>query len=456
MHTILTVAAALAIFWIWVALFFWVFRSESPTNYGRYFQYSAVLAIGVCANHMASRWHRLDLLQLDFWGAIRLSLRQAITLFAIIAIYLVARQDVSMSRLFLFTFIPLFCVTVVILNAKLPRFLASRMFNVRRRHRTLLMGSASQARRISKWLKNKSIYGMDVIGLISSDEPSDGLEWPLLGRMDDLESIVAETQATQVISLSLPSSIPRAARFGKLCERLGVRLMFINDIEQRFSHAVHFFEDGGLRMVSLREEPLECPFNRILKRVLDCVVALPVVVFILPPLSLLVYLIHRWQSPGPLLFRQRRSGLQNVPFEILKFRTMHVANPNESAQATQGDPRVFPLGRWLRRLSLDELPQFINVLRADMSVVGPRPHMIEHDGEFAKSADIYRLRSFVRPGITGLAQVSGYRGEARHVEDVVNRVRSDIYYLEHWTVGLDWFIIFRTALQFLRPSRNAY
>ena len=457
LHTIATAAVAFVIFWLWVALFFVGLRSQGPASYVRYFEYSTVLVFGVCVNHVVAKLNRLDLLQLDFLGALRLSMRQTVTLFAVIAIYLFARRDSSMSRLFLFSFIPLFCAAFVILNAKLPRFLASRMFHLRRRQRTILVGSPAQAGRIATWLRHKSRYGLDVVGIITDDaDRTDVLDWPNLGRIDDLETILAATGATQIISLYLPNSLPKAARFGKLCEKLGIRLMFVNDIEHRFSHCVHFFEDSGVRLVSMREEPLECPFNRILKRVLDIAVALPVVIFILPPVSLFVLLAHRWQSPGPLFFRQRRSGFQNNPFEIIKFRTMHVANPDESLQATKGDPRVFSVGRWLRRLSIDELPQFVNVLRSEMSVVGPRPHMIEHDGEFAKSAQAYRIRAFVRPGITGLAQVSGFRGEARHVKDVIDRVQSDVYYLEHWSFGLDWLIILRTGWQFLRPSTNAY
>ena len=235
--------------------------------------------VGVFLNYVASNWNRLDLLQLDFAGALRLSIRQTLTLFAVIAIYLFARRDSAMSRLFLFSFIPLFCAAVVILNARLPRLLASRMFHVRRRQRTVLVGSPSQAKSIAHWLQRKSRYGLDVVGIIlEKGESSEGLHWPVLGKIDDLESILKDTGATQIISLYLPNSLPRAARFGKLCEKLGVRLMFVNDIEHRFSHCVHFFEDSGVRLISLREEPLECPFNRVLKRLLDIAVAVPVVV----------------------------------------------------------------------------------------------------------------------------------------------------------------------------------
>jgi len=306
-------------------------------------------------------------------------------------------------------------------------------------------------------LQNKARYGVDVVGIITEkSEEASGLPWPILGRIAEFEKIVSENEASQIISLYLPNSLPRAARLGKICENLGTRLMFVNDIEAKFSRSVHFFEDMGIRLISLREEPLECPFNRIIKRILDLSISLPVVILVLPPACLFVYLVQRWQSPGPLFFRQSRSGLQRKPFEIIKFRTMHVDNPDETAQATEQDPRVFSIGRWLRRLSIDELPQFINVLHGDMSVVGPRPHMIEHDTVFAKSAERYRLRSFVRPGITGLAQVSGFRGEARHAKDVIARADSDVYYLEHWTLGLDWSIILQTAWQCISPPRNAY
>jgi exopolysaccharide biosynthesis polyprenyl glycosylphosphotransferase len=342
-------------------------------------------------------------------------------------------------------------------NAKLPRLLAAHMFHKRRRQPTILLGSPSKISSISKWLENKSPYGLDIIGIVTDDKsPTDSSPWPVLGSVANLEEILTQTGASQVIAMRLPNSISRAARMGAICETRGVRLIFVNDIEQKFQRSVRFFEDGDVHLVSLREEPLECPFNRVVKRILDIAISLPVVVFILPPVTLLVYLIHRAQSPGPLFFKQKRTGFQFAPFEIIKFRTMHVFNPDESAQATAEDPRVFSMGRWLRKLSVDELPQFINVLLADMSIVGPRPHMVEHDDRFQKAATSYRVRSLVRPGITGLAQVEGFRGETRQAADVIGRVRSDVYYLENWTFGMDWSIIFRTGWQLLRPPKSAY
>jgi lipopolysaccharide/colanic/teichoic acid biosynthesis glycosyltransferase len=243
--------------------------------------------------------------------------------------------------------------------------------------------------------------------------------------------------------------------YAEVCERNGVRLLVICDFESTLRHPVTMFEDEGIRFIGLRDEPLEDPFGSFAKRCLDITVALPVVCLILPPTTLLVAGLQWCRSPGPIFYRQLRSGLQNIPFAILKYRTMHVANPDVTKQASKGDSRIYPGGQWLRKLSLDELPQFLNVLRGEMSVVGPRPHLMQHDDIFARVLVNYPVRRNVKPGITGLAQVRGFRGETRTNEDVVKRVESDIYYLENWSLFLDVWIILRTAWQVIFPPRTA-
>ena len=457
LHSIATALVAVGVFWAWTVLYFVVIRSQEPVSYVRYAAYSGLTVVGLCVSHFVSKFPSIDLLQLDFLGALRLSLRQTLIILGVVVLYLFAFKDAAMSRGFFFTLVPLLCVVLVELNAKLPRILAARMFHKRRRQPTILLGTTKKLKGISAWLKNKAPYGLDVVGIVTNDnEIPDAVPWPVIGTPDNLEAALDVSGASQVIVLNLPNSISRAARLTQLCESRGVRLIFVNDIEERFNGSVRFFDDGGMRLVSVREEPLECPFNRVVKRALDLSIAVPVVLFVLPPVTLLVYLIQRWQSPGPLFFKQMRTGFQFTPFEIIKFRTMSVFNPNEASQATSDDPRVFSAGRWLRKLSIDELPQFINVLRGEMSIVGPRPHMVEHDTRFAKAAKYYRVRSLVRPGITGLAQVAGFRGETRHSRDVLDRVRSDVYYLEHWSFLLDGMIILRTGWQMFRPLKSSY
>src|SRR3569623_502909 len=143
--------------------------------------------------------------------------------------------------------------------------------------------------------------------------------------------------------------------------------------------------------------------------------------------------MQRLQSPGPMFFKHTRAGLKGRTFTIYKFRTMHPQNGGEAIQASEGDARVFPFGCWLRRTSLDEVPQFLNVLRGEMSLVGPRPHLLEHNEQFARVMRNYFIRSRVKPGITGLAQVRGFRGQTRTEADIIRRVESDISYLETWS-----------------------
>jgi putative colanic acid biosynthesis UDP-glucose lipid carrier transferase len=157
-----------------------------------------------------------------------------------------------------------------------------------------------------------------------------------------------------------------------------------------------------------------------------------------------------------LVYVQKRAGLQNKTFAIYKFRTMHVAHGQEVKQATAHDSRIYPAGLCFRRFSIDELPQFLNVLRGEMSVVGPRPHMIEHNDSFARLMNNYHVRTFVKPGITGLAQVRGFRGETKTDQDLQARIRCDIEYIENWSLALDIMILLRTGHQVLFPPRTAY
>jgi lipopolysaccharide/colanic/teichoic acid biosynthesis glycosyltransferase len=256
--------------------------------------------------------------------------------------------------------------------------------------------------------------------------------------------------------LDLPMAPEQIVALGNLCDKMGVRLFIVNDLEDKLHRSVLFLEDDGFHFLAFRQEPLECPIGRMMKRAFDIAIALPVVLFVLPLTSLAVWLCHRVQSPGPLFFTQRRTGKYNQEFQILKYRTMHVDHGDEARQATEDDCRVFRTGRWMRKLSLDELPQFVNVLRGEMSVVGPRPHFVDHDELFGEIANFYRVRSFIKPGITGLAQVRGLRGEARRDQDLIDRIHSDLYYLENWSLLLDWVIIVRTAWHVVFPPKSAY
>jgi putative colanic acid biosynthesis UDP-glucose lipid carrier transferase len=268
--------------------------------------------------------------------------------------------------------------------------------------------------------------------------------------------IIRDQGINQVILLEFPLFSEKNRDVIQVCDQLGIRLLILSDLEERLRHSVTHFEDGGFRFIGLREEPLENPLNRFLKRAIDFAIALPVMLIVFPVLAVIVFIAQRFQSPGPLIHVQNRAGMQNRQFKIYKFRTMHPENGELSRQASETDRRVYPLGKWFRKLSIDEVPQFWNVLRGEMSIVGPRPHLIEHNHEFSKFMGNYHVRTFVKPGITGLAQVRGFRGEARNSADIENRVACDIEYLENWNLSLECGIIVRTFAQLIRPPRSAY
>ncbi len=212
----------------------------------------------------------------------------------------------------------------------------------------------------------------------------------------------------------------------------------------------------SLPILSLRKVPLQDSVNMFFKRLIDIVISLSVIVFILSWLTPIIALFIKKESTGPVFFKQIRNGINYKEFRCLKYRSMIVNEDAHKQQATKGDYRVTNVGKFLRKTSLDEMPQFINVLLGDMSVVGPRPHMIKENDRYYKTVDKYMLRHVIKPGITGLAQVRGYRGEIQKESDIVNRIKFDIYYLENWSILLDIKIIFRTIVNSIIGEDKAY
>src|SRR2546430_417881 len=435
---------------VWIMVTF--YSPVRSVTWGRYSSYCGMLVLGLTLEPLSRS--KNFFLQNELLRPHRLSLRQTATSVGLLVLYLVAAKDAFISRVFLFNFVPWLYIALLFSHYYLPSILARGIF--RREDRTLLVGSSQRAAQLRDWLQRKSEIGFRTIGLVSEDPKIDNVDVPFLGCPNDLEQIVREHGVTQIILLEFPVFSEANQNVIQICDQLGIRLLILSDLEERLRHSVTHFEDGGFRFIGLREEPLENPLNRFLKRAIDITIALPVMLVIFPVLAVIVFVAHRLQSPGPLFHVQNRAGMQNRQFKIYKFRTMHPNNGELSRQASEVDERVYPLGKWYRKLSVDEVPQFWNVLLGDMSIVGPRPHLIEHNQQFSKFMGNYHVRTFVKPGITGLAQVRGFRGEARNNADIENRVACDIEYLENWNVSLECGIILRTFAQLIRPPRSAY
>ena len=451
----IVMVAALFWFGVWIMVTF--YSEGAELTWRRYTIYCVLLILGMTFESLSRDGSKNYFLQNELLRQHRLSLRQTFASTGTLVIYLVATQDTFISRLFFFNFVPWLYVALLFSHHYLPSVLARGIFKTERADKTLLIGAPEKARQLRGWLRRKSEIGLRTVGLLCDNEiekTEDGI--PVLGDQDDIERVVREQGITQVIMLEFPLFTEVNRNIIRVCDQLGVRLLIVSDLEEKLRHPVTHFEDDGFRFIGLREEPLENPLNRCFKRTIDVAISLPVMIFLFPILCAIVWLAQRLQSPGPLFHVQTRAGMQNRQFTILKFRTMHPDHGDEARQARDGDERVYPLGKWFRKLSIDEVPQFWNVLRGDMSIVGPRPHLIEHNHQFAQLMANYNVRTFVKPGITGLAQVRGYRGEARSDSDIKHRVECDIEYLENWNVSLECGIILRTCAQMVVPPRTAY
>lgn len=406
---------------------------------------------------LVSRFHVLNLTD-----AARVAARQVALMGVLTFTMMFATLDRSISRLFLGTFLLWCWLGLTGLNLRLPRLLARLVFQRGHHLPTVFIGRMHSLAQLNEWIANKEPLGIHPVGLLSDDSAAAGSAAPfvaVLGRVSDLSRVLEEREVAQVVLLELPATDAEARAVIDICQEHGCRLLIQNNIAERYTHPVVPILEEGRHFYTLQEEPLEDPLNRLLKRAFDLAIAVPVVLFLLPPLALWVWIMQRAQAPGPLFHVRERLGQRGRPFRMLKFRSMHVRPEDpaaESRQARSEDERIFPFGRFMRRRSLDEFPQFWNVLMGDMSIVGPRPYMPLLDAEFRRQTRGYRTRHLVKPGITGLAQSMGLRGEILEQEMLARRVYWDVYYITHWSVWLDIQIAARTLWQIIWPPLTAY
>lgn len=235
-----------------------------------------------------------------------------------------------------------------------------------------------------------------------------------------------------------------------------ITLKFMPDTKNVIFRNFKYEYYNYIPILSLRNIPLDDSLNKLVKRLFDIIFSLLVILFVLSWLTPIIALLIKLESKGPIFFSQSRTGINNKQFFCYKFRSMTVNKESNTIQATKNDKRVTKIGKFIRKTSIDELPQFFNVFLGNMSVVGPRPHMVSHTNKYAKSVDKFMVRHFVKPGITGLAQVSGFRGEIESKTDIINRVKYDIFYIENWSLLLDFKIIFLTINNVFKGEEKAY
>jgi undecaprenyl-phosphate galactose phosphotransferase/putative colanic acid biosynthesis UDP-glucose lipid carrier transferase len=325
----------------------------------------------------------------------------------------------------------------------------------------VIVGTDSVSIQLFHYLKNDLTLGFKVLGFFDFSKNGADLEKingaHYLGDRSSLLHYLQDHEVDEVYWKLGGDLDPNLKSVVEFCENNLIRFRMVPflglDVLGRKPHIDMY---NLIPVVTLRKEPLQLASNRLMKRTFDFVFSFLLLLVLAPTVFLLIAVLIKIFSPGPVFFKQLRSGENNREFWCFKFRTMKVNLLSDELQATKNDVRITPLGSFLRKTSLDELPQFWNVLKGEMSVVGPRPHMLKHTAEYSQTVSKFLVRHFAKPGITGWAQINGFRGETKELEDMEKRVEADIWYVENWSLLLDARIVILTVVNMFRGEKNAY
>lgn len=321
-----------------------------------------------------------------------------------------------------------------------------------------LVGNDPELLNVYEKLVNDPTLGYRVLGYYADEEWHDSQ----LKHLGTLQEFIGGLNKPEELELGdeLYLSVSRRdkqviRKVSQMCDHQVVRFYYVPVSVESIGLNLKREMLDDMEVFTTYENPLQNSVNRAVKRTFDIVMSL---VFLIPTAFIfpIVWVIIKIQSPGPLFFKQKRTGLDGKDFEMLKFRSMHVNKDADKLQATKDDPRKFPFGNFMRKSNIDELPQFLNILKGDMSFVGPRPHMLLHTEQYSQLIDKYMVRHFVKPGLTGWAQVTGFRGETKELWQMEGRVKRDIWYMEHWSIWLDIRIIWMTFKTMFVHDKNAY
>lgn len=276
-----------------------------------------------------------------------------------------------------------------------------------------------------------------------------------IGNIDTLEEFIQKNEVNEIYYAESGENYASMKRVMRIADDHVVRFFYVPLLNAYVSRAAQLSNIGQVSVLDVHPDPLSGWMARTVKRGFDIVFSSIALLFS-PIVFIPVAIAIKCSSPGPVFFRQKRTGYKGHEFMCWKFRTMRVNSGSDCVQATRGDARVTKVGEFLRHTSIDELPQFINVWLGDMSVVGPRPHMIKHTDDYRKIIDKYMVRHFIKPGITGWAQIRGFRGQTEELWQMEKRVECDIWYMENWNLFLDIKIIVLTIVNAIRGEENAY
>lgn len=373
-----------------------------------------------------------------------------------VLMYLFFSREVQLSRFFVFSFIVIFAIGLFFnrfLYLGIRNYFKSKDYLV---NNIIILGYNETALKLSSYFEQESI-NTNLIGFVEDEKNIKELtHYPVLSDIKNLIQVAKDYDVQEIFSTITPEQNSYIYELITQAENECIRFKVVPNLSHFFNKpvVVDFIRD--LPVLSLRSEPLDDVGNKLKKRILDIVVSGLVIIFILSWLIPIVALLILLESRGSIFFAQKRTGKNNLPFNCLKFRSMKPNKDSDLKQATKNDMRITRVGKFLRKTSLDEFPQFINVFKGEMSLVGPRPHMLKHTDDYSQIVDQYMIRHFLKPGITGWAQINGFRGEITEPKQIKLRVQNDLWYLENWSIWLDIKILFLTVYTIIKGDKQAY
>lgn len=321
----------------------------------------------------------------------------------------------------------------------------------KKRRKVIILGKSESSLELSYFFKKNPQFGYAFEGFFDEEKTED-----VLGTIDDIRSFSLENKIEEIYCLSPKYNDETIAQLRNFAENNTIRLKIVPDIQSLYYSKSKIDFYGNTPVLLIKEFPLDLQPNQILKRIFDIVFSLLVIVLVFSWLFPIIALLIKLDSKGPIFFVQKRSGKDKKAFGCFKFRSMSIGGNSEFVQATKNDVRVTKVGRFIRKTSIDEMPQFFNVFLGQMSVVGPRPHPLKLDDMYKNNIDKYMSRHFVKPGITGLSQIMGYRGETKEEFAMKARINLDNFYIEHWSFFLDLKIIVLTVFNVFKKEENAF
>ena len=322
--------------------------------------------------------------------------------------------------------------------------------------RVVIVGAGKNGMELYQVMKDDLSYGFNICGFFDDNIALKDALPNYLGSTNEVEDYVLKHEIDEIYCTLPGTNDGKIVRLLNFAEKHMIRFYIVPEFYRNVKKSMVMEMMESIPLLTIRREPLQSMYNRCLKRAFDLLFSSVVLLTIYPILYVILGVLIKLSSPGPILFRQKRTGLYGRDFECYKFRTMRVNAEADTMQAVKDDPRKTRIGNFLRKSNLDEFPQFVNVFLGDMSVVGPRPHMLKHTEQYSALIDKYMVRHLVKPGVAGWAQVTGYRGETKTLEQMEGRVKRDVWYIENWTFFLDLKIIIVTVLNMFKGEKNAY